>query len=116
MQGPRPQIKNLGDPDEFFTLDDAIAHTVQVGDLTIGRLILQPGWRWSKHVGPMAGTESCQFHHIGLGVSRATHFVMDDGTEFDVRPGDVVDIPPGHDNWVTSQEPAVSIARGGWRG
>jgi class 3 adenylate cyclase len=116
MQGLRPQIKNLGDPDEVLTLEDGTAHTVQVGDLTIGRLVLQPGWRWSKHVRPLAGTDSCQFHHIGLGVSGAAHFVMDDGTEFDVRPGDVFDIPPGHDNWVTSQEPAVSILWGGWRG
>jgi hypothetical protein len=68
MQGPRPKIKNLGDPDEVLTLEDAIAHTVQVGDLTIGRLVLQPGWRWSKHVRPMARTDSWQFHHIGLGI------------------------------------------------
>jgi class 3 adenylate cyclase len=41
---------------------------------------------------------------------------MDDGTEFDVRAGDVFDIPPGHDNWVTGDVPAVSIVWGGWRG
>jgi class 3 adenylate cyclase len=116
MHGPRPQIKNLDDPDEVLTLDHAVAHTVQVGDMNIGRLVLQPGYRWSEHVRPTAGTDSCQFHHVGLGISGGAHFVMDDGTEFDVRPGDVFDIPPGHDNWVTSEEPAVSIVWGGWRG
>jgi class 3 adenylate cyclase len=116
MEGPRPQIKNLGDPDEVITLDKAVAHTVQVGDLTIGRLVLQPGWRWSEHVRPVAGTDSCQFHHVGVGISGAARFLMDDGTELDVGPGDVFDIPPGHDNWVTSQEPAVTILYGGWRG
>ena len=41
---------------------------------------------------------------------------MDDGTEMAIRPGDVFDIPPGHDQWVTGDEPAVSIIWGGWRG
>ena len=41
---------------------------------------------------------------------------MDDGTEFDVRAGDVFDIPPGHDTWVLGDEPAVSFIWGGWRG
>jgi len=30
---------------------------------------------------------------------------MDDGTEMAVNPGDVFDIPPGHDQWVTGDEP-----------
>ena len=116
MHGPRPQLKNFDDPDEVLTADHVVADTIQVGDLTVGRLVLQPGYRWSEHVRPTAGTDSCQFHHIGVGISGAAHFVMDDGTAFDVRPGDVFDIPPGHDNWVTSDEPAVSIIWGGWRG
>ena len=58
MQGPRPLIKNLADPDEVLTLEHAVAHTVQVGDLSIGRLVMQPGWRWSTDVRPLAGTDS----------------------------------------------------------
>jgi class 3 adenylate cyclase len=116
MEGPRPQVKNLDDPDEVITFQDTVAHTVQVGEVTIGRLVLQPGWRWSTHVGPIAETGSCQFHHVGVGIAGASRFLMDDGTEIDVRPGDVFDIPPGHDNWVTSEEPAVTILYGGWRG
>jgi class 3 adenylate cyclase len=116
VEGPRPQIKKLAEPDEVITLEDTVLQTVRVGDLTIGRLVLQPGWRWSTHVGPLVGTDSCQFHHLGVGVSGAARFRMDDGTELDVGPGDVFDIPPGHDNWVTSDEPAVAITWGGWRG
>ena len=115
-EGPRPQVKNLAAPDEVISLEKALAHTVEVGDLTIVRLVLQPGWRWSEHVRPVAGTDSCQFHHVGVGLSGAARFRMDDGSVFDVGPGDAFDIPPGHDNWVTSQEPAVAIIYGGWRG
>jgi class 3 adenylate cyclase len=41
---------------------------------------------------------------------------MDDGTEFAVTPGDVFDVPPGHDNWVVGDQPMVAIIWGGWRG
>ena len=41
---------------------------------------------------------------------------MDDGSEMLISPGTVFDIPPGHDQWVVGDEPAVSILWGGWRG
>ena len=41
---------------------------------------------------------------------------MDDGTEFEVRSGDIFDVPPGHDNWVIGDEPMVAVVWGGWRG
>ncbi len=84
--------------------------------MTVGRLVLEPGWRWSEHVRPIAGTASCQFHHVGLILSGAMDGRMDDGTEFMVRPGDIYDIPPGHDNWVIGDEPLVTVIWGGWRG
>jgi hypothetical protein len=86
-EAPRPRIKNLGSPDEVTTLEKAVAETVQVGDLTVVRLVLQPGWRWSEHVRPVVGTDSCQFHHIGVGISGSARFLMDDGSELDVGPG-----------------------------
>jgi len=116
MEQPAPRVKNFADADEVLDLGASGAETVQVGDLTVGRLVLQSGWRWSEVVKPIAGTESCQFHHVGVAVSGSAHFVMDSGTEFDLRAGDVFDIPAGHDNWVTSDEPAVAIIWGGWRG
>src|SRR3712207_7129401 len=51
---------------------------------------------------------SCQFHHVGVALTGVMKGRMDDGTEFDVRPGDVFDVPPGHDNWVVGGEPMVA--------
>jgi len=113
---PRPQTKNLKTPDETLSFPKGSASTVRVGDLVVGRLEQQPGWRWSEQVKPIAGTESCQFHHIGVGISGAAMIRMDDGTEVLIKAGDVFDIPPGHDQWVVGDEPAVSIIWGGWRG
>jgi class 3 adenylate cyclase len=112
----KPQSKSLDDPDETLTFPKGVASNIRLGDLVVGRLVQQPGWRWSEQVKPIAGTESCQFHHVGVVLSGSARIRMDDGTEMDMLPGDVFDIPPGHDQWVTSDEPAVSIIWGGWRG
>jgi class 3 adenylate cyclase len=109
-------MKNLSTPDETLVLDKGSATTVRVGELVVGRLVLDPGWRWSTHVRPIAGTTSCQFHHVGFALSGVMKGRMDDGTEFTVRPGDVFDLPPGHDNWVIGDEPMVAVIWGGWRG
>jgi class 3 adenylate cyclase/mannose-6-phosphate isomerase-like protein (cupin superfamily) len=111
-----PQTRNLSVPDETLSLEKGSASTVRVGEMVVGRLVLEPGWRWSVHVRPTAGTASCQFHHVGLVLSGAMDGRMDDGTEFEVRPGDIFDVPPGHDNWVTGDEPLVAVLWGGWRG
>jgi class 3 adenylate cyclase len=112
----KPQTKNLATPDESLSFPKGSASTVRVGDLVVGRLEQQPGWRWSEQVKAIAGTESCQFHHIGVAISGAAMVRMDDGTELLIEAGDVFDIPPGHDQWVMGDEPAVSILWGGWRG
>ena len=116
MPEPSPHVKSLTDPDEVLHLDGGAANTVRLGDLVIGRVELEPGWRWSERLRQTAGTDSCQFHHTGVVIAGVSHFRMDDGTELDIRAGDVFDIPPGHDNWVTGDEPAVAIVWGGWRG
>jgi hypothetical protein len=112
----RPRTKNLSSPDETLTLANGSATTVRIGELVVGRLTLEPGWRWSTHVRPIAGTASCLFHHVGVSLTGVMNGRMDDGTEFSVTPGDVFDVPPGHDNWVVGDEQMVAIIWGGWRG
>jgi quercetin dioxygenase-like cupin family protein len=82
---------------------------VEIGGITVGRAIYEPGWRWSEHVKPTAGTESCEVEHVGLVVSGRAVIAMDDGTEVEVGPGDLFAVPPGHDSWVVGDEPYVSL-------
>jgi len=112
----RPQAKNFATPDETLSFPKGSAANVRVGELVVGRFEQQPGWRWSEQVKPIAGTESCQFHHIGVAISGTAMIRMDDGTELLIKAGDVYDIPPGHDQWVVGDQPAVSINWGGWGG
>ena len=78
----------------------------------IGKAVFEPGWRWSTHVKPIAGTESCEFPHFMYVICGAMRVRMDDGSEVDLRPGDVASIPPVHDAEVLGEEPCVTIDLG----
>jgi len=82
---------------------------VTVGGATVGRLTLQPGWRWSESIKPIVGTDACQVHHLGVVLSGTMHILHDDGTEADVGAGDVYNIQPGHDAWVVGDEAVVGV-------
>lgn len=69
----------------------------------------EPGWRWSVDVKPIAGTQACQFHHVGVTMSGRLRVQMQDGVELEIGPGEVFEIPPGHDAWVVGDEPWVSV-------
>ena len=73
------------------------------------QLDAQPGWRWSECIKPVAGTESCQARHVGAVVGGSMHVVHNDGTEQDIAEGDAYVIEPGHDAWVTSDQPFVAF-------
>jgi class 3 adenylate cyclase len=101
--------KNLDQPDVQRTFELGTGEMTRVGPYTIGRGVLQPGWRWSTHVGPLTGTPSCQVHHVQVLLGGRFGVRMDDGEEIEMVPNDVVDIPPGHDAWVIGDEPAVLL-------
>lgn len=79
----------------------------------VGRAVFEPGWRWSDHVKPIAGTASCMAPHTGYVLSGHMTVRMDDGTEANLDPGDLVTIAPGHDAWVVGNEPCVMLD---WQG
>jgi class 3 adenylate cyclase len=106
---PRPRFKSFSHPDEVRPLPKGRAEIVSLGDTTVARVEFDPGWRWSTDMGPLAKTRSCQIHHLGYSVSGIVHALMDDGEEFDVPPGSIYEVPPGHDAWVVGDEPWVII-------
>ena len=69
----------------------------------------EPGWRWSADVKPIAGTDSCQTRHLGYVISGKMHITCDDGTEIDIAPGDLFDLPPGHDAYTVGDEACVML-------
>ena len=82
---------------------------VKIGGAMIGRAVFDPGWRWATSVQPLVNTKSCEAPHFQYHVSGILHVKMDDGSEFDCKPGDVSVLPSGHDAWVVGNEPAVIV-------
>ena len=108
MNAPAEQ-KSFQAPDEVRSFDFGEVDLVSIGGSEIGRLTLQPGWRWSWHVQPLAGTDLCEAPHFQYHVQGTLHILMADGTEFDAHPGDVTALPHGHDAWVVGDEPVVIV-------
>jgi quercetin dioxygenase-like cupin family protein len=104
------QKKNFEKPDETQTPPNARIENIRIGDMTVSKQTYQPGWQWSKHIKPIVGTNSCQVHHFGVLLSGRLGARANDGQEIEFGPGDVADIPPGHNGWVIGNEPAVFYA------
>ncbi len=109
------QKMSLNEPEEVRPFKDGSGRLelVNLEGGPVGRATFEPGWRWSTHVKPIAGTDSCQAPHLGYYVSGRMRVVMDDGQEEEFGPGDFAVIPPGHDAWIVGDEACVVID---WQG
>jgi mannose-6-phosphate isomerase-like protein (cupin superfamily) len=103
------QKKNLDYPDETRDFEQGKMQIATISDFKAARLLLQPGWKWSEHVKPLAQTDSCQVRHTGYVVSGRMKVVMEDRSEADLGPGDAYVIEPGHDAWIVGDEPFVGV-------
>ena len=107
--------KNFDSPEETRTFEEGSGKLELVSSTggLVGRATFEPGWQWSKHVKPIAGTDSCQAAHMGYLISGRMKIVMDDGQEDEFGPGDLMVCPPGHDAWIVGDDACVIID---WQG
>ena len=107
--------KSLDSPEETRPFEDGTGklEVVNLEGGAVGRATFQPGWQWSKHVKPIAKTDSCQAAHMGYFISGRMKVVMDDGEEMEYGRGDFAVMAPGHDAWIIGNEPCVVID---WQG
>ena len=105
----KAECKDFRKPDEVREFPKGRLELIKVGGATVGRAVFEPGWKRSTSVQPLVNTKSCEAPHFQYHVSGTLRILMDDGTEFDCRPGDVSLLPSGHDAWVVGSEPAVVV-------
>ena len=105
----KAELKGFGKPDEIRTFPKGKVELVTVGGVVVGRATLEPGWKWSTSVQPIAKTKSCEAAHFQYQVSGTLEIVMDDGTKLTSRAGDVTLLPIGHDAWVVGNETVVIV-------
>src|SRR5262249_43526512 len=63
------QKKSLITPDETRSLPKTTVEVVNFGEVSAMKTTFDPGWRWSEHVKPTAGSASCQVAHFGYVLS-----------------------------------------------
>ena len=112
---PGHHVKNLGKPDEVLEFPLLTVRMVDLGDITVGHFVNEPGWSWYDSVRPTVGGEWCQARHLGMILSGRLGVELQDGTRLEFGPEDVFDIPPGHNGWTIGDEPCVQIEWAGIR-
>jgi hypothetical protein len=103
------EVRDFGSSLEVRTFDKGKVEIIDFGGRAVGRATLEPGWKWSTSVKPLGTTESCQAPHFQYHLSGVLHVLMDDGTERDIRAGEVSLLAAGHDAWVVGNDPVVLI-------
>ena len=103
-------LKRFELPDESRVFEKGKLEIVRLGGMTIGRASYEPGWRWSEHVSPIAGTPFCEVEHVGMVLSGRATAAIKDGAEVELTAGTIFYVPPvSHDSWVIGDEPYVSL-------
>lgn len=105
----KAETKDFSNPVEVREFPKGKLELIKIGGVLIGKATFEPGWRWSESVQPIAKTKSCEAPHFQYHVSGVLRIIMDDGTEFDCKAGDVSYLPSGHDAWVIGNEPVIVI-------
>lgn len=103
------QRRGLGEPDNVRDVPLGRIETYDLGEFRFGRSVMQPGWRWSTSIKPIAGTEVCDDHHVGYSISGACRVLMREGAEMLIEAEQFYEIPAGHDSWVEGDQPWVTI-------
>lgn len=112
---PRLQRRSFTDAEEIRKFPNGELRLITLDDVVFGEFRIQPGWRWSRDVRPIAGTAECQHTHVGFVIQGQLHVVMSDGATMDFVPGDTYQIPPGHDAWVVGDTPYHGVEFSGAR-
>jgi hypothetical protein len=108
-------FQNLRTPDETLRLPGISEDLVDLGDLTVGRSVQEPGWRWSTHMRPIVGGDCSKARHVGVVLSGRLGAELKDATVLDLGPDDVYDIPPEHNGYTIGDQPCVLLEWSGLR-
>jgi hypothetical protein len=103
------QKKALAEPDRELTYDRTHGQIVDLDGMTVGRYTYGPGWRWIDVLAPVVGTDICHVEHFGYALSGSLRVRHEDGTETQVKAGDVYHISPRHLGEVVGDEPFETI-------
>lgn len=107
---PESTLKSFAVPGEVREFPFGRFEIIHVAGVTLGRATYQPGWKWSLHNAPLAGTSLCHAPHTGTVLSGHGAVQYEDGEYTDLLPGTLFHIgTKPHDSWVVGDVPYVSL-------
>jgi class 3 adenylate cyclase len=109
------RTRSWDEPDELVEFGGVAVETITIGGLAVSRSVQPPGWSWREHFQPLVGGDWCEAHHVGIQLTGTQAIALADGTTFEIGPGELYDIPPGHDGWTVGDEPSVMLEWSGMR-
>jgi hypothetical protein len=114
----KPKRQRAGATDPLFASVKGATHRYlghvrvdvgRAGAARVKRMIYPPGFRWSKDMKPVVGTDLCMHAHAGFLAHGEIHIEYADGCVVEHKAPQIVAIDPGHDGWVVGKEPVVII-------
>jgi hypothetical protein len=103
-------LKRFETADEVRVFEKGRLAVLRVGGMTLGRAEYEPGWKWSRHVGPTVGASWCTVEHVGIVLSGVAAVAFEDGRVVELTEGSVFHVSADpHDSWVVGDRPYVSL-------
>ncbi len=103
----KSERKTFTTADEVREFPQGRVELLNAGGVRVGRVTFEPGWRWTTSIGPLADTPTCDVRHFFYHLSGTLGVRMDDGTQFECRPGELAILPPGHDRGSSATSPSL---------
>jgi quercetin dioxygenase-like cupin family protein len=102
--------KNIhNNADEQRKLPNAQINMINLNnEISMGLGTFKPGWKWSKDIKPIVGTDLCEHGHLMYTLSGEMKLYLPDG-EHSMKGGNLIFIPPGHDAEVVGNTDAVAL-------
>lgn len=103
-------LRRFEQPDATRIFEKGRFEVVELGGLSIGRAIYEPGWKWSKHVGAKHGEQYCTVEHVGMVLEGAATAAFASGKVVELSAGELFYIPAEpHDSWVIGDQRYISL-------
>jgi quercetin dioxygenase-like cupin family protein len=103
-------LRRFETPDEVRVFEKGRLAVVRMGGMALGRAEYEPGWKWSRHVGPTVGAAHCTVEHVGIVLSGTAAVAFEDGRVIELTEGSVFHVSADpHDSWVVGDRPYVSL-------
>ncbi len=94
---------------EHREMGGASIDVIRAGNVRVRRVVYPPGFRWSRNMKALVGTNHCMHVHVGFLARGHVQGEYADGCRFELVAPVGVLILPGHDAWVVGDEAAVLI-------